>query len=128
LGMTIEGVVYNELRAGPAGDGTPVERFRRTRIPRSRAAIEQVGRQLALEALDMVDPQVRVYPRPSEDHCPGCPFRAPCLAMTEGIDPPPVLDALCGRRADPTRERPRFSPGMSRGSSLPPAGGKGALH
>ncbi len=39
--------------------------FRRTWVRRSRAEIEQAGRQLALEARAMFDPGVAVYPSPS---------------------------------------------------------------
>jgi hypothetical protein len=123
LGMTIEGMVYNELRIAPGTDATQGRLFRRTRIPRTRAEIEAVGGQIALEAMDMIDAQVRIYPNASDAHCPGCPYRTPCLAMVAGLDPTPVLESAYRRRAPIAGERPRFSPGMLRGSSFPSAGG-----
>jgi hypothetical protein len=123
LGMTIEGMVYNELRIAPENDATQDRLFRRTRIPRTRAEIEAVGGQIALEAMDMIDAQVRIYPNASDAHCPGCPYRTPCLAMVAGLDPTPVLESAYRRRAPIAGEAPRFSPGMLRGSWLPSAGG-----
>jgi hypothetical protein len=62
------------------GDGE----FRRTRIPRDRAELEAMGARLAAEALDMVDPGLRVYPNPAPEHCGGCRFVGPCLAIDRG--------------------------------------------
>ncbi|HEY1417264.1 MAG TPA: PD-(D/E)XK nuclease family protein [Myxococcaceae bacterium] len=123
LGMTIEGVVYNELRIAPGTDRPHPGLFRRTRVPRTHAEIDAVGGQIALEAMDMIDAQVRIYPNASDEHCPGCAYRTPCLAMVAGLDPTPVLESAYRRRAPTGGEAPRFSSGMVRGSSLPSAGG-----
>jgi len=123
LGMTIEGMVYNELRIAPGTDVPHTSLFRRTRIPRTRAEIEAVGGQIALEAIDMIDRQVGIYPNASDEHCPRCAYRTPCLAMVAGLDPTPVLESAYRRRAATAGTAPRFSPGMLRGSSLPSAGG-----
>jgi hypothetical protein len=89
-------------RRGAAGarppDPLPVasqggEAFRRTRIPRDRAELEAMGARLAAEALDMVDPGLRLYPNPAPGHCRGCRFVAPCLAMERGQDVRAVLQA-----------------------------------
>jgi hypothetical protein len=71
------------------GDG----RFRRTRIPRGRAELEAAGARLAAEALDMVDPALRLYPSPAPEHCGSCQFVAPCLATERGGDVGAVLAA-----------------------------------
>ena len=90
------------------------ELFRRTRIPRTRAEIEAVGGQIALEAMDMIDAQVRIYPNASDAHCPGCAYRTPCLAMVAGLDPTPVLESAYRRRAPTARgRRPGSVPGWS---------------
>ncbi len=78
------------------GDGP----FRRTRIARSQIELECAGEQLAWEALDMVDPNLRVYPNPSPEHCRICAYRRPCLAVNIGEDPGPVLTSEF-------RQRPR---------------------
>jgi hypothetical protein len=67
--------------------------FRRTWIRRSRAEIEQAGRQLAGEALEILGGTVAVFPSPSEQACGPCDFRAPCLAMYEGGDAEAILAA-----------------------------------
>jgi hypothetical protein len=58
--------------------------FRRTWIRRSHTEIRQAGRQLAAEARSIFDPDVAVYPSPSDTACRRCPFAAPCLALYEG--------------------------------------------
>jgi hypothetical protein len=67
--------------------------FRRTRIARDRAELEAIGARLAAEALEMVDPGLRLYPSPAPEHCGGCQFVAPCLAMERGGDVRAVLAA-----------------------------------
>ena len=71
------------------GDGP----FRRTRILRGRAELAAMGARLAAEALDMVDPGLRLYPSPSPGHCGSCQFVAPCLAVERGEDVRAVLAA-----------------------------------
>ncbi len=67
--------------------------FRRTEIPRSTAELERRGVEVALETRDMTDPALRLYPNPSWEHCSGCPYRSPCVAMTQGLDEGPILEA-----------------------------------
>ena len=71
------------------GDGT----FRRTRILRDRAELEAMGARLAAEALDLVDPGLRLYPSPAPEHCGACRFVDPCLAIERGQDVRAVLRA-----------------------------------
>jgi len=51
--------------------------FRRTRIPRTRAALDDLGRRLATEALEMLDAELTVYPTPALEHCGVLRFPAP---------------------------------------------------
>jgi hypothetical protein len=71
------------------GDGA----FQRTRILRDRAELEAMGARLAAEALEMVDPGLRLYPSPAPEHCGACRFVAPCLAVERGQDVRAVLQA-----------------------------------
>ena len=113
------------LEAGPAevivqeaGDW-----FRRTWIRRSRAEIEGVGGRLSAEALEMLAPDLALYPSPTPDHCDRCSFRAPCLAMNEGADPGPVLAAGYQQRRPGEPEEGRLGGGtwsMNRGAAPPP--------
>jgi hypothetical protein len=67
--------------------------FRRTRILRDRAELEAMGARLAAEALDMIDPGLRLYPNPAPEHCGSCRFMTPCLAMDRRQDVRAVLQA-----------------------------------
>jgi hypothetical protein len=69
------------------------ELFRRTHIPRTEQEIDQQGTVFARQMQDMLDPALRIYPNPSWEHCADCAYRAPCLAMTQGLDAQPVLDS-----------------------------------
>ena len=99
------------------------EWFRRTWIRRTRAEIESVGDRLSAEVLDMLDPGLALYPSPSPEHCGPCHYRAPCLAMNEGNDPAPILDAAYQERAFDRPEEGRLGGGswsMNRGAAPPP--------
>jgi hypothetical protein len=92
LGMKLAALIYNEMLTGDAAlccpDGIA---FRRTKVPKSAEEIENFGEQIGLEALDMIDPELRLYPNPCWVNCSGCIYRAPCLAMNERRDPEAVL-------------------------------------
>lgn len=112
----LEGTIYNELRAVAPGTGSAevdvralpgaggiitqrsTESFRRTHLPRTELEIERQGTAVALEMQDMIDPSVRLYPNPSWEHCASCVYRPPCLAMTQGIDERPILEASYRKR------------------------------
>jgi hypothetical protein len=114
----LEGTVHNELRltapaAGPAGDQVDIRAvpgpggiitqrttgsFRRTHIPRTELEIERHGTAVALEIQDTIDPGLRIYPNPTSENCSGCAYRSPCLAINQGADAAPVLEASYRRR------------------------------
>lgn len=91
-----------EVRALPGPNGIITQHcsefFRRTQIPRSALELEQRGHAVALEVQDMTDPTLRLYPNPSVEHCPGCVYRRPCVAMTQGFDEQPILEASYRKR------------------------------
>lgn len=60
--------------------------FRRTRVHRSAAELQKLGESVRLEALDMLDPDLRIYPNPTKFNCQNCMFRTPCLIEHEGGD------------------------------------------
>jgi hypothetical protein len=88
----VSGVIFNEVRLGaePA--------FRRTAVRTPPRQLRQLRRQAAAEFLAMLDPGVACYPTPSPANCGPCPFRAPCLAISAGDDPEPLLAAGYRRR------------------------------
>jgi PD-(D/E)XK nuclease superfamily len=100
------------------GDGP----FRRTRVPRDRAELAAMGTRLAAEALEMVDPDLPVYPSPSPEHCGSCQFVAPCLAMERGGDVGAVLEAGYRDRGPERVEPGRLGAatwGIGRGAAPP---------
>lgn len=102
--------------------------FRRTTIARSQTELETAGRQIALEARDIANPDTIYYPNPVWDFCSTCAYRRPCMAMNEGADAKPILDSSYRKRIDD-----EFAPGrlggstwsIDRGSAPPNLGGKG---
>jgi hypothetical protein len=108
-------VIYNELRLqlGPterpeASSDPRVDRvfelecnqwFRRIRIPLTRREIETVGAQLSMEALDMISPELRVYPNPSDENCARCLFQSPCMALMEGENPNTIFEQSLWKKA-----------------------------
>ncbi|MFN2517454.1 MAG: hypothetical protein ABR604_00215 [Jatrophihabitantaceae bacterium] len=92
--------------------------LRRTHIRRSPAEIETARQQIGAELLEMLDPELALYPTPSPAHCPQCVFVAPCLAMTEGADP--TLDLASRFRQGPTAPiyQPRLGAGGGGGRNV----------
>lgn len=61
--------------------------FIRKLVRRNRHQLANAGYRLYLEALDMLDPNLRIYPNLRNDfQCLRCQFRAPCLAKEDGGD------------------------------------------
>ncbi|HET9772176.1 MAG TPA: hypothetical protein VFS16_14885, partial [Acidimicrobiia bacterium] len=99
------------------------EMFRRTRAPRSRAALDDLGRRLATEALEMLGDDVPVYPAPTLEHCAACEFRAPCIALNDGADAGAILEAEYRARPPEAPEEGRLGAvnwSMNRGAAPPP--------
>lgn len=92
--------------------------LRRTRIRRSREEIETAVQQIGAEVLDMLAPDLPLYPTPSPVHCPICTFVAPCLTMTQGVDP--ALDLASRFRQGPAAVtyEPRLGAGGSGGRNI----------
>lgn len=101
--------------------------FRRTAIARSQTELEHAGRQIALEAIEIANPDVPPYPNPIWENCRACAYRPPCVAMSEGAGAGPILASSYRKRTDD-----EFAPGrlggstwsVDRGSIPPNLGGK----
>jgi hypothetical protein len=63
-----------------------IDYYRKFVIYKSDYELEQVEKNLVSEALDMVDPNVRIYPMPGRFSCNGCAFQGPCLSKNAGQD------------------------------------------
>jgi hypothetical protein len=97
--------------------------FRRTRIPRTRAALDDLGRRVATEALEMLDAGLMVYPTPVPEHCGVCDFRAPCLALNEGADADAIVKTNYRVRPPEAPEEGRLGAvtwSTNRGAAPPP--------
>jgi hypothetical protein len=92
---------------------------RRTRIRRTRMEIEISRQQVGAEVVQMLDPALAIYPTPSPAHCPGCPFVAPCLTMTEGGDPSSRLEVAFRQRSATEAFAPRLGSGGAGGRYIP---------
>jgi len=59
----------------------------RKMVTRNRYQLANAGKRLYLEAMDMLDPNLRIYPNLRNDFtCLNCQFRTPCLAQEDGSD------------------------------------------
>ncbi|MGH3620515.1 MAG: hypothetical protein ACRDQ5_01820 [Sciscionella sp.] len=95
---------------------------RRTKISRTREEIEGMGRQIGLEALEMVDSRLALYPNPTRANCTQCPFVAPCLTMKEGADVAELLASGYRQRPQEQAVQPRLGAvtwGTNRGAAPP---------
>jgi hypothetical protein len=84
------------------------DRFRRTQIPRGRKELKNIGKQLALEALDMINPEIRLYPNPSKENCAACDYVAPCIGMNEFGSASAILESLYRKRDERETEEGRI--------------------
>ena len=60
--------------------------FRRIQIHKSPRELKNLAQQIRLEALDMGNPDIPIYPSPGMFNCMGCAFSAPCIAINDGSD------------------------------------------
>ena len=68
--------------------------FRRVQIHRNKHSLEFIGRNIYMEASEMLDPDINIYPSPSYFNCNNCRFREPCIAQQNGYDHQFILDEL----------------------------------
>lgn len=70
----------------------------RYQIMKSDDELEEIERQLWMEAADMTDPDLRIYASPGRFSCGFCAFRQPCLETYRQGDPTYLLDTLFDKR------------------------------
>jgi hypothetical protein len=76
------------------------DRFiRRDRIERSQQQIEAEGAKIILEACDMTDINLPLYPNPTRDCAWDCPFQNACILWDCGDDYKAELANSCIKRA-----------------------------
>ena len=64
--------------------------FRRTWLRRTPADVTEAGRRLAADLVEMASQDLDVYPEPSDQNCPACPYLDPCRALRAGTLPIPL--------------------------------------
>lgn len=67
--------------------------FRRTYISRSPKELERAELFIRMEAQEMLNPEILIYPNPSRFNCTSCAFLAPCLGMQDGSDVKWILNS-----------------------------------
>jgi hypothetical protein len=66
----------------------------RKHVRRNRHQLQNAGKRLYMEAMDMLSPDLRIYPNLRNDWaCLRCTFRAPCLAIEDGSDASQLIDS-----------------------------------
>lgn len=60
--------------------------IRRDLVRRNGYSKETEYKKILDEVMDMLDPNLRIYPNPTRDCIWDCPFRSACLAMDDGSD------------------------------------------
>lgn len=60
--------------------------IRRDKLDRTTAQIQAEGEKVLLEAYDMLNPDLPLYPNPQRWNCGWCSFQGPCLALDNAED------------------------------------------
>lgn len=72
--------------------------FARHQIHKSDEELEEIEKNIGLEALDMIDPGLRIYPSPGRFGCDFCAFQTPCMEQNAQGDYQYALDTMFERR------------------------------
>jgi hypothetical protein len=72
--------------------------YARHEIHKSDEELDEIERNIGLEALDMIDPGIRIYPSPGRFGCDFCSFQTPCMEKNAKGDFMYALDTLFERR------------------------------
>jgi hypothetical protein len=72
--------------------------YKRHTIHRNEHELQEAGRNIALEAAEITDPNLRIYPSSGRYSCSFCAFQEPCLAKNRGEDYKYTLESLYDKR------------------------------
>jgi hypothetical protein len=70
----------------------------RIQIPKTPQEREEIERNIGFEALDMVDPKLRIYPSAGRFSCSTCAFKEPCMEKNNQGDYVSLLDTFFEQR------------------------------
>jgi hypothetical protein len=88
--------LYDEFLAFLKDEGTVF--YSRHQIHKTYHEVQEIERNISLEALTMCDPNIRIYPESGRFGCTSCAFRQPCLGKNAGEDYLYTLDTLFEKR------------------------------
>lgn len=83
--------------------------YKRNIVIKTEHELKSIGENIGLEALDMLDPGLRIYPNSGRFGCKYCAFRQPCIGKFRGDDYEYTLKTLFKQEA-PYYERERRGP------------------
>lgn len=72
--------------------------YDRRQIPKTEAEVNSIEYNIGLEALDMLDKQIRLYPSANRFGCGFCAYREPCIAKNNKDDFEYTLDTVYTRK------------------------------
>jgi len=72
--------------------------FKRTPVIKSPQELKNIEENIGQEALDMIDPGLRIYPSPGKFKCDFCVFQQPCTEKNSGGDFQFALDTMYEQR------------------------------
>lgn len=100
-----EAGLYDEFLEFLRNEGTIF--YSRHQIHKTHYEVDEIERNIGLEALDMLDPGLRIYPSSGRFSCGSCAFRQPCLGKNAGEDYAYTLKTMFQQREHYyLRERP----------------------
>jgi len=79
--------------------------YDRREVHKSPEAVANLEYNLSLEALDMLDPNLRVYPQSGRFSCGFCAYRFPCIEKNNGGDYLYTLNSLYERKIHYYKEK-----------------------
>jgi hypothetical protein len=102
---------YDDHLAWLKASGT--DYYRKFTIYKSDFELMEVEKNLLAEALDMIDPGLRIYPMPGKFSCQNCAFQGPCLSKNAGEDYEYQLKTLYQKRLPYYKLKPSTDKGMT---------------
>lgn len=68
-------------------------------VTRNETELRQTGYNIYLEAMDIIDQELRIYPNSGRFGCTYCAFRQPCIGQNMGEDYQYALDTMYEKRS-----------------------------
>lgn len=87
-----EAGLYDEMLEFLKNEG--IQYYSRHQINKTNVELDEIEKNIGYEALDMIDPNLRIYPSAGRFGCSFCAFRQPCIDKNGGGDYEYVLKEL----------------------------------